>query len=115
MPWSTEVLVDVGDMARLMASADFSIGAGGSTTWERCCLGLPSIIVETAANQNGAAAAMQKAGAALVAGPLLHPAFSSKLVQCMNNLLESGVSARISRRSAELCFGDGVVRVADLM
>jgi len=111
----SEVLVDVGDMARLMASADFSIGAGGSTTWERCCLGLPSIIVETAANQNGAAAAMQKAGAALVAGPLLHPAFSSKLVQCMNNLLESGVSARISRRSAELCFGDGVVRVADLM
>ena len=33
----------VNNMAELMAGADLAIGAGGTTTWERCCLGLPSV------------------------------------------------------------------------
>ena len=38
-------------MAQLMASADLAIGAGGSTVWERCCLGLPAITFPVAENQ----------------------------------------------------------------
>ncbi|MCM3389788.1 UDP-2,4-diacetamido-2,4,6-trideoxy-beta-L-altropyranose hydrolase [Ureibacillus chungkukjangi] len=38
-------------MARLMQQADFSIGAGGSTTWERCYVGLPSSSTIVADNQ----------------------------------------------------------------
>lgn len=38
-------------MARLMSQADFSIGAGGSTTWERCYVGLPSASTIVAPNQ----------------------------------------------------------------
>lgn len=38
-------------LAPLIASADISIGAGGSTTWERCCLGLPCITFIIADNQ----------------------------------------------------------------
>lgn len=41
----------VNNMAELMAKADLAIGAGGSTTWERCFLGLPSICVVVADNQ----------------------------------------------------------------
>ena len=39
------------NMAELMAHSDFAIGAGGSTTWERLCLGLPSIVIAIAQNQ----------------------------------------------------------------
>jgi UDP-2,4-diacetamido-2,4,6-trideoxy-beta-L-altropyranose hydrolase len=39
------------NMAELMAQADLAIGAGGSTTWERCCLGLPTLQVAIAPNQ----------------------------------------------------------------
>lgn len=39
------------DMAALMCAADLAVGAAGATTWERCCLGLPSILIETADNQ----------------------------------------------------------------
>ncbi|HIW34771.1 MAG TPA: UDP-2,4-diacetamido-2,4,6-trideoxy-beta-L-altropyranose hydrolase [Candidatus Paenibacillus intestinavium] len=38
-------------MARLMSEADFSIGAGGSTTWERCYVGLPAASTIVAPNQ----------------------------------------------------------------
>jgi UDP-2,4-diacetamido-2,4,6-trideoxy-beta-L-altropyranose hydrolase len=38
-------------MAELMAAADLAIGAGGVTTWERCCVGLPAVAVAAAANQ----------------------------------------------------------------
>lgn len=52
MPWTTEVVVGVNNMAELMAKSDLAIGAAGSTSWERCCLGLPSIMVVLADNQN---------------------------------------------------------------
>jgi len=42
---------NVHDMAALMARADLAIGAGGTTTWERCCLGLPTIVTAVADNQ----------------------------------------------------------------
>jgi UDP-2,4-diacetamido-2,4,6-trideoxy-beta-L-altropyranose hydrolase len=41
----------VDNMAELIAAADMAIGAGGATTWERCSLGLPSIVTVLAVNQ----------------------------------------------------------------
>lgn len=41
----------VDNMAELMLKADLAIGAGGSTTWERCYLGLPTVVILTAENQ----------------------------------------------------------------
>jgi UDP-2,4-diacetamido-2,4,6-trideoxy-beta-L-altropyranose hydrolase len=66
LPLSAEVLVDSQNMAELMARADLAIGAAGSTAWERCSLGLPSIMVVLAENQLTVAAGLQEAGAAQV-------------------------------------------------
>lgn len=41
----------INNMAEFMCKADLSIGAGGSTTWERCMLGLASITIAVAENQ----------------------------------------------------------------
>lgn len=43
--------LQVSNMAELMASADLALGAGGTTTWERCFLGLPTIVTAIAENQ----------------------------------------------------------------
>lgn len=51
MSWPTEVLVNTSEMARHMADSDLAIGAAGSTSWERCCMGLPSVVVCLAENQ----------------------------------------------------------------
>lgn len=53
----------VDNMAELMSAADIAIGGGGSTTWERCFLGLPSIVVTMADNQVEAAEIVARHGA----------------------------------------------------
>lgn len=115
MPRPTEVAVDVDDMAARTAAADLAIGAGGATTWERCCLGLPSIIVETAENQAGAVTAMEMAGAALGTGPLLDPAFPGRLIEATMNALVPEINARLFYLSSELCSGEGTKRVASML
>ena len=63
LPYKTEVKVDVGNMAEIMANSDISIGAAGSTTWERCCLGLPTIQIVLAKNQITIAKSLSGLGA----------------------------------------------------
>jgi UDP-2,4-diacetamido-2,4,6-trideoxy-beta-L-altropyranose hydrolase len=50
-------------LAGLMAHADLAIGAGGGTTWERLCVGLPSIVVSRADNQRRGTRQLARLGA----------------------------------------------------
>lgn len=109
LPRPTEVAVDVNDMADLMASADLAIGAAGSTTWERCALGLPTIIVQIADNQAGIARALSDAGGALNPGPLNAPKFAQNLQAALAEApSQLGV---MTARVADICDGDGTARV----
>lgn len=64
MSVTTIVKTSVNDMAQLMADSDLAIGASGATSWERCCLGLPSIMVVLANNQKAVAASLERVKAA---------------------------------------------------
>jgi len=64
----TTVHTDVDDMAGLMAASDLAIGAAGTSSWERCTLGLPALIAVTADNQRTTARNLADAGAAMVIG-----------------------------------------------
>ncbi|WP_368416821.1 UDP-2,4-diacetamido-2,4,6-trideoxy-beta-L-altropyranose hydrolase [Falsiroseomonas sp.] len=55
-------------MPELMAAADLALGAGGTTSWERCALGLPSLVLLLARNQLGVSACLERLGAARVLG-----------------------------------------------
>ena len=46
------ISTDLPDLAGFFARHDLQIGAGGGATWERCCIGVPSVLVITADNQN---------------------------------------------------------------
>ena len=66
MQWRTVVKVGVNNMAEIMANSNLAIGAAGSTSWERCCLGLPTIMLVLADNQQVIASALEAVGAALI-------------------------------------------------
>lgn len=65
LPFRAYVNVNVTDMAERMYVADLCIGAAGSTSWERCCLGLPAIQLVLAENQKMVNQALIDSGAAL--------------------------------------------------
>jgi UDP-2,4-diacetamido-2,4,6-trideoxy-beta-L-altropyranose hydrolase len=53
----------INNMAELMNDSDLSIGAGGTSTWERCYLGLPSIVITVATNQEESISVLHTKGA----------------------------------------------------
>jgi UDP-2,4-diacetamido-2,4,6-trideoxy-beta-L-altropyranose hydrolase len=104
-----EIKIGIGDMAAQMCAADLSIGAAGGTAWERCCLGLPTILVVLADNQQSGAAALERAGAAHIIGapdeiPFRLPDFLTRLA-IPDSLLQMQVA------SARITDGQGVGRV----
>ena len=109
MPVPTRVLFNVNNMAELMTSCDLIIGAGGSTTWERCCLGVPTILLILAENQRNIAHRMAKSGAAFVIDEL--DSLSSIIPQVLNKCKEAEILKGLSHSSATICDGSGVERV----
>lgn len=69
MPYKTQVLCGVNNMAELMTYADVAIGAAGSSSWERCCLGLPTIVIVLAENQKSIALNLSELGVAFLSEP----------------------------------------------
>lgn len=107
--------VDIADMAVLMSAADVSVGAGGSTSWERCCMGLPSLMVVRAENQRGIAAALDRAGAALNLGPSETLA-SQELTAALRMLCQDERRrTTMAERAAAICDGEGVRRVLEVL
>jgi UDP-2,4-diacetamido-2,4,6-trideoxy-beta-L-altropyranose hydrolase len=104
MPRPTQVLAGVSNMAQLMAESDLCIGAVGSTSWERCCLGLPTLQLVLADNQKEAALALTKMNAALSLNVSTQLSADLKTLiarvdtQCMTSL---------ANRSAGICNGRG--------
>jgi len=58
----TRLHIQPKSFTELMLRSDLCIGAGGTTTWERLCLGLPGIVITVAENQEAFTAELNKAG-----------------------------------------------------
>ncbi len=102
-------------LADLIAQADLAVGAGGTTTWERLCLGLPTLVASIADNQVSACQALQDRGLIEYLGATetvdveqLRSAIDS-LVQCPLRLLEMADRARLQ------VDGLGAMRVAEAL
>ena len=55
----------IDNMAKLMTEHNVAIGAPGTTSWERACLGIPSIIIPLAENQQEISKQLVHTGAAI--------------------------------------------------
>lgn len=113
MPWPTEVLVNISNMAQRMADSDLAIGAAGSTSWERCCLGLPTLLVVLADNQRFGAQALQEAQAALLIGDVSDIAM--KLPLAINASASHHRLQEMSTATATTNDGRGVDKVLKTM
>jgi UDP-2,4-diacetamido-2,4,6-trideoxy-beta-L-altropyranose hydrolase len=106
-----EIHREIRDMAGFLAEMDLAIGAAGSSAWERCCLGLPSVMLVIADNQRGVARALADTGAAVDGGifdPQVDP--TSWAREIVEPLLPSDQLASLSMTARELVDGRGVTR-----
>lgn len=111
MPQEVTLHIDVADMAGLMAEADLAIGAAGTATWERCSLGLPSLLLVIAENQRLVAEAVTAAGAArLLAGSREH--LVEQIVRELRDLAADPAALQaLSAKAAAVCDGRGCERL----
>ena len=101
-------------MAELMAEADLAIGAGGTATWERCCLGLPTINFCLADNQRKLIG--DGASVGLFYAPISGRALLEVIRDHLRNLLENpSLIKLISEGAIKFVDGKGTLRVASAM
>lgn len=102
-------------MAELMAAADLAIGACGSVTWERCSVGLPTIVLVLADNQRKAAADLDAAGVLVNLGDANQMTIE-KLARNVTELMaDEKKRSKLSRASLELVMHSKHKGVAELL
>ena len=101
-------------LAPLMIKADLAIGAGGSTSWERCCLGLPSLVITLAENQKPLAEALDRKGLICWLGHHDQVDLSTIKDALQTALLHESLESW-SQQCRKLVDGKGVERVVEIM
>ncbi|MEO6339616.1 MAG: UDP-2,4-diacetamido-2,4,6-trideoxy-beta-L-altropyranose hydrolase [Caulobacteraceae bacterium] len=105
--------IDATDVDRLLIEADAAIGAGGASTWERCCLGVPSIAVSVADNQRPLIERLSASGVVLGLSHSGDLEFKEALAAAFLRLRDPTIRADLAVKSLAVCDGQGAARVAD--
>ena len=111
--FKTRVFGFVDNMAGLLSEADLAVGAAGVSSWERCCLGLPTLLLPVATNQLGIADNLVSAG---VAWKFSAPDIQNGIItKHINEVLGGGGIPAISERAKNLVDGLGCERIAEII
>lgn len=111
MPRPTQVLSGVSNMAQIMAESDLCIGAAGGSAWERCALGLPTLVLILAANQQAGAMALQVHGAARRVEDVKQ--ILNQLTALFSDDKSHAALKEMSQAAAKLTAGDGAMQVLE--
>ena len=107
---------DCDDMASLFSKADLAIGAGGVSLWERCCTGLPTVLLTIADNQVPAALSLKSTGAIVYSGDIRDENWEYQLSQDLNALAQNTNAIReMSINAFSICDGNGLSKVCDVI
>lgn len=105
----------INHMAELMALADLAIGAGGSTTWERCCLGLPALVVNIAENQKEITHNLALSNAVVDLGDAPSVTSGDIMRELRRVLDEPSMMEQWAENCLRLVDGKGTERVVDIL
>ena len=112
MPWPTNVYVNVSDMAKQMTDSDLVIGAAGTTSWERCCLGVPSLMIVLADNQREIGESLARFGAAILLKNQSKDDLNLSLTKAIMDILSGKASLNnLSYAASNVTDGAGMSRV----
>jgi len=105
--YNTTVKTNIDNMAETMANSDLGIGACGTSTWERCCLGLPSIQIVTAENQKKIAKNLESQDIVKIVNSF------DELVPSINYMINN--LSKYSNKSKSIIDGKGLMRLVEIL
>jgi UDP-2,4-diacetamido-2,4,6-trideoxy-beta-L-altropyranose hydrolase len=103
---NTTLTLDQPDLAAFFARHDLQIGAGGGATWERCCIGAPTVALALVANQLAVVPGLAALGAVRAADEVTLPGVLRELIT------EPAARRSLAERATTLVDGRGSQRVA---
>ncbi|HBD7082048.1 TPA: UDP-2,4-diacetamido-2,4,6-trideoxy-beta-L-altropyranose hydrolase [Legionella pneumophila] len=105
----------INNIATLMAKSDFAIGAGGLSTWERCCMGLPSLVISLAHNQDVLVDNALSTNIFEYAGQVNNLHYTTFKKRLLELILDSEKLRKMSINGLNLVDGLGSDRIADYL
>ena len=111
----TRLYSGLSTLAALMVRADLMLGAGGATNWERMCLGLTSVVVSVARNQDDINRELAGQGFIHFLGKAETAAIGDIQTALLSVLSDAGKNAVQSKAMRKVVDGCGTERVAQIM
>jgi len=109
------VLRGVRNMAELMSGSDMAVSAGGTTSWELLCLGVPTVMLVTAENQRMTVEHLGKAGAVVNAGSARSVGVDELAEKIAALAGDRRRRMEMRRKSMEMVDGKGAGRVVEVL
>lgn len=102
--------VSPANVAELLICSDVAIGAGGGSSWERCRMGLPTILSVNATNQAHIVEQLTNQG---ICSRIEPDSFSDSISCFFKSLFKSGSYMQMVRRCVAVCDGFGGQRIIE--
>jgi UDP-2,4-diacetamido-2,4,6-trideoxy-beta-L-altropyranose hydrolase len=110
----TRLLLDQADLSRFFARHDLQVGASGVATWERCCVGAPTLAVIVADNQRLVLEPLAAMGVLLAVDQV--PPGLAAMARGLQMLIDKhSMRQRLSQAGQALVDGRGASRVANYL
>jgi UDP-2,4-diacetamido-2,4,6-trideoxy-beta-L-altropyranose hydrolase len=109
---NTSISCDLPDLSDFFSRHDLQIGAGGGATWERCCVGVPTLLIIAADNQRAVLPALADMNVADVLED--SASFNEEMIaKSINALLRNYVRrSELNKQCRKIVDGLGARRVS---
>lgn len=108
---NASIFRNVPNIGEFMSEADLAIGASGGSTWERLCLGLPSIQLVVADNQIDVARSLMSTGATSPPIDVRRFGWKKELLKTLSDIQEGQKLNDMMKRGSQMVDGHGAQRV----
>jgi|TARA_R100000049_G_C1955462_1_gene109152 UDP-2,4-diacetamido-2,4,6-trideoxy-beta-L-altropyranose hydrolase len=109
---SVTLSINLTDLADFFARHDLQVGAGGGATWERCCIGVPTLLVVVACNQRAVAPGLAEQGVVALADAPDRITLGNALEELIQ---DADTRHDLAQRARQLVDGRGAARVVEEM
>ena len=103
--------IQIPSLCNLMRKTDLYLGSGGTSTWERCCLGLPSIVISTSENQVKQNQYLSKKGVIEYLGNS-ESISNDNIIKALHKFFYKYDSRKMSKKALKITDGNGTELVS---